>query len=84
VLERLRRALGLRAAHGELAAAAGDADVERRFDLAQVLVERAAQPREALVVDRVELDLDRLDPIQASSPRSECGRAALMRTFTYE
>jgi hypothetical protein len=59
MLERLRRALRLIAAHREPAAAAGDGHVERGLDLAQVLVERAAEPREALIVDRLELDLDR-------------------------
>src|SRR5690606_527111 len=57
VLERLHRALGLRAGQGELAAAPADGDVEGRLDLAQMRVERAAQAREALVVDRVELEL---------------------------
>jgi hypothetical protein len=42
VLDRLRGARGLRAAYRELRAAAGDGDVERRLDLPQVLVERAA------------------------------------------
>jgi hypothetical protein len=60
MLERLCRALRQVAAHRELAAAARDRHVERRLDLAQVLVERAAQPREALVVDRLEPDLDGL------------------------
>ncbi len=54
VLKRLRRARGLLAAHGEARAAARDRDVERRFDLAQVGVQRAAQARQALVVDRIE------------------------------
>jgi hypothetical protein len=81
VLDRLRRALRLLAAHRELRAAARDGDVERRFDLPQVLVERAAQPREPLVVDRIELDFDRFAP-SASSPRSECERAAVIRTST--
>src|SRR5688572_25992767 len=84
MLERLSRTLRLRAAHRELRAAPRDGHVERRLDLAQVLVERAAQAREALVVDGVQPDLDRLGPIQASSPRSECASAAVMRTFTYE
>jgi hypothetical protein len=70
VLDRQRGALGLLAAHGEPRAAARDAHVERRLDLAQVLVERAAQPREALVVDRVEPDFDRFSP-QTSSPLRE-------------
>jgi hypothetical protein len=83
VLERLGRALGLLALDGELRAAAGDGDVERRLDLAQVLVERSAQPREALIVDRVEPDFDRFGS-QASSPRREWGSAAVMRTSTYE
>src|SRR6185295_4240103 len=48
-------------------------------DLPQVLVERAAQPREALVVDRVQLDLDRFCS-QASSPRRECDRADVIFT----
>jgi len=78
----VRGALGLGAAHGELRAAARDRHVERRFDLAQVLVERAAQAREALVVDRIQLDFDRLGSIQTSSPRSEWGRAAVMRSLT--
>ena len=84
MLERVRRLLRLRAAHGELGAAARDGDVERRLDLPQVLVERAAQARQALVVDRIQLDFDRLGPIQTSSPRSEWGRAAVMRTSAYE
>ena len=82
MLERARRLLGLRAAHGELGAAARDGDIERRLDLPQVLVERAAQAREALVVDRVQLDFDRLGSIQTSSPRKEWERAAVMRRST--
>ena len=85
MLERLRGALRLLAAHGELRAAARDGDVERRLDLAQILVERAAQAREALVVDRVEPDLD------AACAQASCDRArraasaagaAVMRTST--
>jgi hypothetical protein len=68
VLERFGRALRLLAFHGELRPAARDGDVERRLDLAQVLVERAAQAREAQVVDRVQLDFDGFRP-QTSSPR---------------
>src|SRR5262245_40213633 len=79
MLDRLRGALGLAAAHGELRAAARDTDVERRLDLAQVLVERAAQAREALVVDGIELDLDGLGS-QTSSPLREWGRAAVIVT----
>jgi hypothetical protein len=81
VLDRLRRALGLRAAHRELRAAACDGDVERRFDLPQVLVERAAQPREPLVVDRIQLYFDRFGP-QRSSPSRVCERAAVILTST--
>src|SRR5204863_3584070 len=62
MLERLRRAAGLFAAYRELRAAAGDGDVERRFNLPQVLVERAAKAGEALVVDGIEAHLDRLGP----------------------
>ena len=80
VLQGTRGLLRLRAAHGELGAAARDGDVQGRLDLPQVLVERATQPRKASVVDWIELDFDRLGPIQASSPRSECERAAVMRT----
>src|SRR4030095_10693172 len=60
MLQRLRRALRLLAAHRELAAPARDGNVERRLDLAEVLVQRSAQTREALVVDRFEPDLDGL------------------------
>jgi len=84
MLQGVRRALGLGAAHGELRAAARDRHVERRFDLAQVLVERAAQAREALVIDRIQLEFDRLGPIQTSSPRSEWVKAAVMRRSTNE
>jgi hypothetical protein len=41
---------GRMAAHGEALAAAGDGDVVGGLDLAQVLVERAAQVGQALVV----------------------------------
>jgi hypothetical protein len=82
VLERFGGALGLLAFHHELRAAARDGDVERRLDLADVLVERAAKAREALVVDRVQLDFDRFGP-QTSSPRRLCGRAEAMRRSTY-
>jgi hypothetical protein len=68
VLERFRRALRLLALHRELRAAARYRDIERRLDLADVLVERAAQACEALVVDRVQPDFDRFRP-QTSSPR---------------
>src|SRR5712664_2662867 len=54
MLGRLRRLLRLGAAYGESCPAARNRDVERRLDLAQVLVERAAEPRETLVVDGVE------------------------------
>jgi hypothetical protein len=81
MLDGLRGALRLLAAHGEPGAAARDRHVEGRLDLAQVLVERAAQAREALVVDRVEPDFDGFAP-QTSSPRRECARAAEMRTST--
>ena len=47
-LPRLRRL----AAHGECGAAARDRDVERRLDLAQVGVERAAEVGQRAVVDR--------------------------------
>jgi hypothetical protein len=83
MLQGARGLLRLRAAHGEFGAAARDRDVERRLDLPQVRVERAAQPRKARVVDRIQLDFDRLGPIQTSSPRSEWERAAVMRTSTY-
>jgi hypothetical protein len=56
------------ALHGELSASASDGHVERGFDLVDIFVERAAQAREALVVDRVQLDFDRFRP-QTSSPR---------------
>ena len=82
MLERLRGALGLLAAHGELPAAARDGDVERGLDLPQVGVDRAAQPRKARVVDRIQLDFDRLGTIQTGSPLSEWERAAVMRTST--
>src|SRR6185436_19170923 len=65
-------------------AAARDGHVERRLDLPQVLVERATQPRQALVVDRVQLDFDRLGPSQTSSPRSEWDSTAVIRTSAYE
>ena len=65
MLQRLRRALRLLAAHRELAAAARDDDVERRLDLAPVLVQRSAEACEALVVDRLELDLDGLTCLSA-------------------
>jgi hypothetical protein len=68
MLDRLRRALRLLALYGEFRAAAGDRDVERGLDLAQILVERPAQAGEALVVERIELEFDRFGP-QASSPR---------------
>ena len=84
MLQRVRGLLRLRAAHGELGAAARDGHVERGLDLPQVLVERAAQPREARVVDRIQLDFDRLGTIQTGSPLSEWERAAVMRTSTYE
>jgi hypothetical protein len=84
MLERLCRFLRLLAAHAELGAAALDGDVERRLDLPQILVERATQPREALVVDGVQLDFDRLGSIQTSSPRREWCRAAVMRRSAME
>jgi hypothetical protein len=67
VLERFGRALRLLALHREHRAAARDRHVERGLDLPEVLVERAAQAREALVVDRFQLDFDRFRP-QTSSP----------------
>jgi len=70
MLERLHGTLRLLAAHGELGAATGDRHVERRLDLAQVCIERAAQARQALIVHRVEAKLDGLRPHRASSPRS--------------
>jgi hypothetical protein len=74
MLDRLRRLLRLLAAHGEARAAPRDRHVERRLDLPQVLVQRAAQPREARVVDRIEAHLDRLTAHRAlraaSAPRS--------------
>src|SRR5580765_4600284 len=79
MLDRLRRAVRLLAAHRELRAAARDGDVERRLDLPQVLVERAAQPREPQVVDGIEPDFDRFSP-QTSSPLREWERAAVTRT----
>ena len=82
MLQGARRFARLRATHGEPGAAAGDGDVERRLDLPQVGVERAAQPRKARVVDRVQLDFDRLGTIQTGSPLSEWERAAVMRTST--
>ena len=53
-LQHLRREPRLAGLAGdrEALAAARDADVERGLDLAQVLVERAAQVGEPLVVDR--------------------------------
>jgi hypothetical protein len=45
---------------GKERAAPRNRDVERRFDLAQIDIERAAQPREALVVDGLECELKRL------------------------
>ena len=68
----------------KLRAAARDRDVERRLDLPQVLVERAAQVargagcRPASSVTSTGLS----SRIHASSPRSECGSAAVMRTST--
>jgi len=56
------------AGEGKALAAPRDGDIERGLDLAQVLVERAAQVGEALVVDGPERDFDGL---QASSPRRE-------------
>ena len=85
VVEMLQGARGLprlRAAYRELRAAARDGDVERGLDLPQVGVERAAQPRKARVVDRIQLDFDRLGTIQTGSPLSEWERAAVMRTST--
>ncbi len=80
------------AAQREVLAAARDRDVERGLDLAQVFVERAAQVGEALVVDRRETSSTRsgLQGVRVrsarrggsarrSSPRSECGSAAVMR-----
>src|SRR6185503_9033085 len=84
MLEGVCRLLRLLAVHGELGAAARDGHVERRLDLPQVLVERATQPRQALVVDRVQLDFDRLGPSQTSSPRSEWDSTAVIRTSAYE
>jgi hypothetical protein len=84
MLESVRRLLRLLAAHGEFRALARDGDVERRLDLPQVFVERATQPRQALVVDGVQLDFDRLGSIQTSSPRKECDRAAVMRSCAME
>src|SRR5438067_320533 len=68
MLDGLCRAIGLLAAHRELSPAPGDRHVERRLDLPEVLVERAAQARKALVVDGIEAHLDRLRPHRASSP----------------
>src|SRR3954470_1636736 len=82
MLERLRRAAGLFAAHGELRPAARDGDVERGFNLPQILVERAAQAREPLVVHGIEAHLDRLRPHPRSSPRRECGWRSVTRTST--
>ena len=46
-------ALGLRAAQGEARPATRNRHLERRFDLAQIRVQGAAEPRQALVVDRL-------------------------------
>jgi hypothetical protein len=67
-LGRARRATGV-AAHRETVAAARDRHLERDLDLAQVLVERAAQAREALVVRGRERQLDGLR-LQGRSGRS--------------
>jgi hypothetical protein len=66
VLDGLRRALRVVAAYRELRPAARDRHIERRLDLPKVLVERAAQPREALVVDRLELDFNGLTAHRAA------------------
>jgi hypothetical protein len=82
MLQGARRLARLRAAYRELRAAARDGDVERGLDLPQVGVKRAAQPRKARVVERIQLDFDRLGTIQTGSPLSEWERAAVMRTST--
>jgi hypothetical protein len=76
MLERLGGALRLLALDGEARAAPRDGDVERGLDLAQVLVERAAQAGEALVVDGIEADFDRSRPRAAQDPSlraASCG-----------
>ncbi len=62
VFEGVCRAGGLPGfpAHREAGAAARNRHVERGFDLAQVGIERAAQPGEARIVHRVESNLDGL------------------------
>src|SRR4051812_4092910 len=80
MLERLHGTLRLLAAHGELGAATGDRHVERRLDLAQVCIERAAQARQALIVPRVEGKLGGPRPYRGSSPRRVWGGPAVVGT----
>ena len=75
MLDRLRGARRLLAAYGKARAAARDLDIQRGFDLAQVFVQRAAQPRQAPVVDGVEPDFDGLSP-HAGPARRPVRRAA--------
>ena len=46
--------------HAQARAAPRDDDIERGFDLAQIGVERAAQIGQALIVERLEIDLRRV------------------------
>jgi hypothetical protein len=58
--EQLDRAFGIGAADDEFLAAPEDGDVERGRDLAQVLVERAAQVGEPRVIERLGNEVRRL------------------------
>src|SRR4051812_44711065 len=86
MLDGFSGAPGLLAFDREARAAARDGDLERRLDLAQILVERPAQAGEALVVHGIEADLDGLRPHQAftNSPRSVCASAEVTRTSANE
>ena len=79
----LARQAGLRSRDGEALAAARDVHFQRGLDLAQVLVERTAQVRQAGVVHRLERKIHRIvHGCITSSPRSVCNVPGNIRTST--
>ena len=81
MFDRLRALLGLRriAAKSETRSTAADGDIERRFDLSQVLVQRAAQIGQPPVVFRRQAQFNDIGfqmvsfLVIATSPRRLCG-----------
>jgi hypothetical protein len=76
------------AAHAEALAAAGDGDVVGGLDLTQVLVQRAAQVGETLVVDRGQHQLDGFGPVGihfvgANGPFRAQGKARRRRQWLF-